>query len=214
MTSLILRTRYTFVIFFFSLLRLGPNGEPLRDVSRNLPSLQSSPPILTNPAPAPVAPPISNAAASLLSQPNLSSNLAALSNTLSGLTGVGALSNSVLSSAAASLGLGLGNDLSNSANNPAFSTSTSSYNTGGGGRGDFDLGVRNYSSSNNDDFGGGGGGRNNFGNGRAEPPRLSDTIIIRNVSLTQLCRLSPSQTLILTLLLAASRILDLAAFAR
>lgn len=154
---------------------LGPNGEPLRDVARNLPSLQSSPPMLNNPTPAPVAPPIANAAASLLSQPNLSSNLAALSNTLSGLTGVGALSNSVLSSAAASLGLGLGNDLNNSSNNPAFSTSTSSYNTGGR---DFDLGVRNYSSSNNDDF----GGRNSFGNGRADPPRSSDTIIIRNVS--------------------------------
>lgn len=157
---------------------IGPNGEPLRDVSRNLPSLQSSPPMLTNPAPAPVAPPISNAAASaLLSQPNLTSNLAALSNTLSGLTGVGALSNSVLSSAAASLGLGLGNDLSNSTNNPAFSTTTSSYNAGVGR--DFDLGpVRNYSSSNNDDF-----GRNSFGNGRADPPRSSDTIIIRNVSI-------------------------------
>jgi len=136
------------------------------------------------------APSIANAASLLASQPNLSSNLAALS-TLSGLNSV----SSVLSSAAASLGLtNLGGDISNAANNPAFSTSTSglggrgsgglsglgglsSLGVGGGGNNDlgFDLGSRNYSTS-NDDF-----GSRNYGNGRQESSRASDTIIIRNL---------------------------------
>lgn len=155
----------------YAFLYLGPNGEPLRDVARNLPSLQSNngP---GNSAPAPVAPPITNAA-SLLGQPNLASNLAALS----ALSGVSALSN--LSSAAGLSGLGLGGGLNNASDsNPAFSTSAA-YNSSSSAQNrssnDFDLGVnvRNYNTS-NDDFRGG------FGNGR-DNSRQSDTIIIRNV---------------------------------
>ncbi|XP_063709919.1 myelin expression factor 2 [Culicoides brevitarsis] len=149
-------------------LGLGPNGEPLRDVARNLPSLQSNngP---GNQVPAPVAPPITNAA-SLLGQPNLASNLAALS----ALSGVSALSN--LSSAAGLTGLGLGGALNNASDsNPAFSTSAA-YNTNSSvpnrSSNDFDLGVRSYSTQ--DDFRGG------FGNGR-DNSRQSDTIIIRNL---------------------------------
>lgn len=148
----------------------GPNGEPLRDVARNLPSLQSNngP---GNSAPAPVAPPITNAA-SLLGQPNLASNLAALS----ALSGVSALSN--LSSAAGLTSLGLGGGLNNASDsNPAFSTSAA-YNTNSSNQNrssnDFDMGVRSYNTA-NDDFRGG------FGNGR-DNSRQSDTIIIRNVS--------------------------------
>lgn len=147
-----------FLFVLFGLICLGPQGEPLRDVTRNLPSLQAGP--SGSSAPAPVAPPIANAA-SLLGQPNLASNLAALS-TLSNLTGVGALGN-----------LGLNSDL-NSNSNPAFTTSAG-FGSGGGGRSsnDFDLGVRSYNTA-NDDYGRGG-----F-NGRSD--RQSDTIIIRNVS--------------------------------
>lgn len=149
-------------------IHLGPNGEPLRDVARNLPSLQSNG--NNNSAPAPVAPPITNAA-SLLGQPNLASNLAALS----ALSGVNALSN--LSTAAGLSGLGLGGALNNASDsNPAFSTSAA-YNTNSSlqnrSSNDFDLGVRSYNTA-NDDFRGG------FGNGR-ENTRQSDTIIIRNV---------------------------------
>jgi len=140
-------------------LGLGPNGEPLRDVARNLPSLQPNSGA-NNSAPAPVAPPIANAA-SLLGQPNLASNLAALS-TLSNLTGVGGLG-----------GLGLGNDLNNSNSNPAFTTSAG-FNSGGGNRSgnDFDLGVRSYNTA-NDDYGRGYNGRGG--------DRQTDTIIIRNL---------------------------------
>lgn len=147
-----------FLFVLFGFICLGPQGEPLRDVTRNLPSLQAGP--SGSSAPAPVAPPIANAA-SLLGQPNLASNLAALS-TLSNLTGVGALGN-----------LGLNSDL-NSNSNPAFTTSAG-FGSGGGGRSsnDFDLGVRSYNTA-NDDYGRGG-----F-NGRSD--RQSDTIIIRNVS--------------------------------
>lgn len=156
----------------------------MRNVSANLPSLQANSNSLNSSAPAPVqAPAIASAASLLASQPGLTSNLAALS-TLSGLTGIGGLTSSALSSAAASLGLGLGNanDLSNSSNNPAFSTSASSFGNSGsgnrvGGNNDFDLGVRSYSTT-NDDFG------RNFGNGRQESSRSSDTIIIRNVRQT------------------------------
>lgn len=112
-----------------------------------------------------------------MGQPNLASNLAALS----ALSGVSALSN--LSSAAGLSGLGLGGALNNASDsNPAFSTSAA-YNTPSAApnrsSNDFDLGVnvRNYSTA-NDDFRG-------FGNGR-ENTRQSDTIIIRNVRKIQI----------------------------
>uniref|UniRef100_A0A336KI76 CSON010885 protein n=1 Tax=Culicoides sonorensis TaxID=179676 RepID=A0A336KI76_CULSO len=152
-------------------LGLGPNGEPLRDVARNLPSLQSNngP---GNSAPAPVAPPLSNAA-SLLGQPNLASNLAALS----ALSGVSALSNL---STAGLTGLGLGANLNSASDsNPAFSTSAA-YNTSSSvpnrSNNDFDMGggVRSYNTSSDDRFGG-------FGSNGRDNSRQSDTIIIRNL---------------------------------
>lgn len=183
---------------------LGPNGEPLRDVARNLPSAQSNSNSSSNnasnslsgmnnqsnSAPTPVAPPLG--ASSLLGPvPNnslsgLSSNLAALTNVvgLSGLTGVGALSNPNLLSTAASLsnlGLSLGgnsgaNDPQNSnTNQSSFNAyNTSNYNSS---RSDFDLGggVRNYNT--NDDY-----NSRNFGNGGNNRNGPSDTIIVRNVS--------------------------------
>jgi RNA recognition motif-containing protein len=148
---------------------LGPNGEPLRDVARNLPSLQQNNQSqqsqqnnmnnmnnLGNAAPTPVAAP-----SSILGPvPNannlgtLGSNLAALSNVV-GLSSLGGLSNPLLSTAAASLsslglaGLGGSNDQNNS--NQYNPSAANNYNTGyntGSGRSDFDLG------------GGGGGGQN------------------------------------------------------
>lgn len=102
---------------------LGPNGEPLRDVARNLPNSNSNNSLgmNQNSAPTPVAPPLTNASSLLGPVPNnsslsgLSSNLAALSNVVGGLSNLGglqgvqsALSNPLLSSAAA-LGLNLSN---------------------------------------------------------------------------------------------------------
>lgn len=188
---------------------LGPNGEPLRDVARNLPSAQSSSSSagangggnvlsslsnsLANSAPTPVAPPL-NAAASLLGPvPNnnlsgLSNNLAALSNVvgLTGLTGVGALSNPLLSTAASLSNLGLnlgsgGNDMGNSQNSNTNQSSFNAYNTSNynSSRNDFDLGsgVRNYNT--NDDYNSR-NFNNNGNNGRNNGP--SDTIVVRNVS--------------------------------
>lgn len=203
---------------------LGPNGEPLRDVARNLPTLQqgnnqNNNSVMQqqqqNSVPAPVAPPLSG---SLLGPvPNnslsgLSSNLAALSNVvgLSGLSGLSssALSNPLLSTAAnlSSLGLGLSsNDLQNSANsnsnyqNPSQNSySTSSFNTNNN-RSDYDLNsvnnsVRNYSTQPNDDYNRGYsslnlGSLNNGGTGRQnQNNKISDTIVIRNVSIQIICK--------------------------
>lgn len=190
---------------------LGPNGEPLRDVARNLPSAQSNSNSAgnntsnlsnslslnqSNSAPTPVAPPLSAASSLLGPVPNnnlsgLSSNLAALSNVVgltgltNSLTGVG-LSNPLLSTAASlsNLGLNLGggsNDLGNSGQNS--NTNQSSFNA---------YNTSNYNSSRND-FDLGSNVRNyntqnddynsrNFGNGNNGRNGPSDTIIVRNVS--------------------------------
>uniref|UniRef100_A0A182QN76 RRM domain-containing protein n=1 Tax=Anopheles farauti TaxID=69004 RepID=A0A182QN76_9DIPT len=101
---------------------LGPNGEPLKDVARNLPSLQQQntalqSATLANSAPTPVQPPLTasnllnSAATSNLS--GLNSNLAAQLSNVVGLSNLtGGLQSSLLSNAAAGLsnlsGLGLG----------------------------------------------------------------------------------------------------------
>lgn len=191
---------------------LGPNGEPLRDVARNIPNVQNAQNMqnlvnpltslsnslnqLQNVAPAPVQAP------SLLGPiPNNSSlsGLAAVVGNLSNLTG-GALSNPLLSSAAASLnslGINLNpnNDqmgnVQNQQQQNMGQSSFNSYNTSSGynsGNRNDDLSsyggggnnqIRNYNTSNNnDDYGSRFGGSSS--NSRKQP---SDTIIIRNVSL-------------------------------
>lgn len=203
---------------------LGPNGEPLRDVARNLPNVQNNPsqnlvsnmapnlnPLnslsnslsqLQNVAPAPVQAPTNSSLLGPIPNNNSLSNLAALSNVVGGLTNlsnVGALSNPLLSSAAASLnslGINLnanpGNDQMNQNQQSGMGQSSfNSYNTSSGynsnNRND-DMSpyggnqIRNYNTSSNDDgygsrFGGGGGGGSS--NSRKQP---SDTILVRNVS--------------------------------
>jgi RNA recognition motif-containing protein len=120
---------------------LGPNGEPLRDVARNLPNTQSNSNVnsgnnsnntlanmgnsfsnTANSAPTPVAPPLSGTSSILGPVPNnslsgLSSNLAALSNVV-GLTGLtssltGGV-NPLLSTAASLSNLGLNLGVGNS----------------------------------------------------------------------------------------------------
>lgn len=153
---------------------LGPNGEPLRDVARNLPNMQQSNMstmnmLNTNPAPVPVAPPLNGPSSILGPVPN-TANIAGLNtnllNNVVGLSNLSALSNPLLSSAAASLntlGLNLGgsggsasgvgsvasgNDLSqisnavNSSSNVGYNTQPNSF----GNPGSFSS---NYSSSNN-----------------------------------------------------------------
>ncbi|KFB44314.1 myelin expression factor 2 [Anopheles sinensis] len=92
---------------------LGPNGEPLKDVARNLPSLQQQntalqSSALTNSAPTPVQPPLTasnllnSAATNNLS--GLNSNLAAQLSNVVGLSNLtGGLQNTLLSNAAAGL---------------------------------------------------------------------------------------------------------------
>jgi RNA recognition motif-containing protein len=181
---------------------LGPNGEALRDVARNLPNIQNNPaqnniPSLNaaniNPlntltssltqlqniasAPAPVAPPNS----SLLGVPSNSnlSNLAALSNVVGGLTSLSNANINPLLSSAAALGLNLNTSAANDVGSNQMSQSFNSYNTSGfsSGRNDDSFNsVRNYNTS-NDDY-----GSRNFGNSsgisRKQP---SDTVLIRNV---------------------------------
>lgn len=199
---------------------LGPNGEPLRDVARNLPNLQNNPAQnaaannamnsintlnsisnslsqLQNQAsvPTPVAPP-----SSLLGPvPNnnslsgLTSNLAALTNVVGGLGNLGALSNPLLSSAAASLnslGINLNsNDVGSSQQQQSFNAyNTSGGFNSGGGRDDMSFGgnqIRNYNTSSNDDY-----NSRNFGNtgGNTSRKQPSDTIIVRNVSFLEHCK--------------------------
>lgn len=203
---------------------LGPNGEPLRDVARNLPNVQNNPsqniasnmaanlnPLnslsnslsqLQNVAPSPVQAPTNSSLLGPIPNNNSLSGLAALSNVVGGLTNlsnVGALSNPLLSSAAASLN-SLGINLNANAGNDQMNqqqqqsnmgqSSFNSYNTSSGysnNRND-DMGqyggnqqIRNYNTSSNDDYGSrfGGGSSNNNNNSRKQP---SDTILVRNVS--------------------------------
>lgn len=185
---------------------LGPNGEPLRDVARNLPNVQNNPqqnmpnmaaninPLtslsnslsqLQNVAPAPVQAP-----ASLLGPiPNNNlSGLAAVVGNLSNLT-----NNPLLSSSLNSLGINLNpNDQMGSVQSQQQQnmgqSSFNSYNTSSGfnsGNRNDDMSpygggnnqIRNYNTSSNDDYGSRFGGSSS--NSRKQP---SDTIIIRNVS--------------------------------
>lgn len=198
---------------------LGPNGEPLRDVARNLPNLQNNPAqnaaannamnsintlnsisnslsqLQNQSVPTPVAPP-----SSLLGPvPNnnslsgLTSNLAALTNVVGGLGSLGALSNPLLSSAAASLNslginLNSGNDVGSSQQQSFNAYNTSGgFNSGGGGRNDdMSFGgnqIRNYNTSSNDDY-----NSRNFGNtgGNTSRKQPSDTIIVRNVRIIEI----------------------------
>jgi RNA recognition motif-containing protein len=177
---------------------LGPNGEPLKDVARNLPSLQnqnqnSNSQSMGQSAPAPVAPPMTGSSSILGPVPNanlssLSGNLAALSNVVGLSNLAGNLPNSLLSNAAASLST-LGG-LTALANASGDSGGNSGYNQGyqSGGFGsnrsvnDFDMGssnVRSYNTQPNDDYGRSyGGGMNNGARNK-----ISDTIVIRNVSI-------------------------------
>lgn len=96
---------------------LGPNGEPLKDVARNLPSLQQNNQLQNNPiqnaTPTPVQPPLGGNLLSSGALSGLNSNLAAQLSSVVGLSNLtGNLQNSILSNAAAA-GLsnltGLGN---------------------------------------------------------------------------------------------------------
>ena len=176
---------------------LGPNGEPLKDVARNLPNVQNNPQPNLNPlssftnslsqlqnvAPAPVQAP-----ASLLGPiPNLSgnNNLSGLAAVVGSLANGGALSNPLLSSAAASLNslginLNAGTNDSNQQQSSFNSYNTSSGYNAGNRNDEMPFGgannqIRNYNTS-NDDYGSRFGGSSN--NSRKQP---SDTIIIRNV---------------------------------
>lgn len=200
---------------------LGPNGEPLKNVKFNLPNVQNNPSqnvaatnalnsinnlntlnsisnslsqLQNQPVPAPVAAPPNSLLGPVPNANSLSgltSNLAALTNVVGGLGGLGALSNPLLSSAAASLnslginlGSGGGNDVGSSQQQQQ---SFNAYNTSGGFNSnrldDNSYGnnqIRNYNTSSNDDY-----NSRNFGNtgGNTSRKQPSDTIIVRNVSL-------------------------------
>lgn len=190
---------------------LGPNGEPLRNVASNLPSLQQNqnssvqaPSMMDNNS----GGGIGSLGNSTLASNNLTNQLAALNNVFGNLSG-GTLPNSLLSTAANlnNLGLNLGgsgnNDLPapNSNSGGGYqSTGGNNYNSSfgsgnlGSSRSDFDLGgtggsVRNYNTRPQDDFGRGGGNIGNLGgfmnngnNGSINQQRTSDTIVIKNVS--------------------------------
>lgn len=196
---------------FLQGIGLGPNGEPLRDVARNLPNVQNNPSqnaasnnamntlnSISNslsqlqnqaPVPAPVAAPANSLLGPVPNANSLSgltSNLAALTNVVGGLGGLGALSNPLLSSAAASLNslginLNSGNDVGPSQQSFNAYNTSSGFNSGG--RNDDMLfgqnQIRNYNTSSNDDY-----NSRNFGNtsGNTSRKQPSDTIIVRNVS--------------------------------
>jgi hypothetical protein len=153
-------------------------------------------------APAPVAAPQNSSILGVPTNTNLS-NLAALSNVVGGLTslgGVSALSNPLLSTAAAaslnSLGINLNaasaqNDVQNQ-NQQGMNQSFNAYNTSGGssynpGNRNDDMSsfggsqIRNYNTS-NDDY----NNSRNFGGSSVSRKPPSDTILVRNVS-TSVC---------------------------
>jgi RNA recognition motif-containing protein len=194
---------------------LGPNGEPLRDVARNLPNVQNNPAqnlaqsqainnintlssisnslsqLQNQPVPAPVAAPPNS---SLLGPVPNNNSLSGLTNNLASIVGnlggLGALSNPLLSSAAASLN-SLGINLNNSGGQDLGQQqnqqqSFNAYNTSAGfssgsARDEMPYGgsqIRNYNTSSNDDY-----NSRNFGNtgGTTSRKQPSDTIIVRNV---------------------------------
>lgn len=157
---------------------LGPNGEPLKDVARNLPSLQQNNQnnSIQNSAPTPVQPPLAGnllgAAGNNLS--GLNTNLAAQLSSVVGLSNLtGNLQNSLLSNAAAA-GLsnltGLGNlgaaaggagGLGGGLGGIGGSGGSGLAGLGslGGGGNDGGLGGGNFNQSySSGGFGGGGGG--------------------------------------------------------
>ncbi|XP_058824366.1 myelin expression factor 2 [Topomyia yanbarensis] len=167
---------------------LGPNGEPLKDVARNLPSLQQNNQIQNNPiqnaAPTPVQAPLTSnllgAAGNNLS--GLNSNLAAQLSSVVGLSNLtGNLQNSILSNAAAAslsnlTGLGNlgggagGGGLGGLGGGNSALAGLGSLGGGGGGN-DGGLGGGNYNQNYNssgggfgNSGGGGGGGVGNRGN--------------------------------------------------
>lgn len=193
---------------------LGPAGEPLRDVARNLPNVQNNPAQnmaqnqainnintlnsisnslsqLTNqPVPVPVAaPPNSSLLGPVPNSNSLSGLTSNLASIVGNLGGLGALSNPLLSSAAASLnslGINLNNsgqDMGQSQNQQSFNAyNTSAGFSSGSGRDEMPYGgsqIRNYNTSSNDDY-----NSRNFGNtgGNTSRKQPSDTIIVRNVS--------------------------------
>lgn len=197
---------------------LGPNGEPLRDVARNLPNVQNNPAqnmaqnqainnintlnslsnslsqLQNQPVPAPVAPPNSSLLGPVPNSNSLSGLTSNLASIVGNLGGLGALSNPLLSSAAASLnslGINLNNNVGqdmNQSQNQQQQQSFNTYNTtagfssGGGRIDDMPYGgsqIRNYNTSSNDDY-----NSRNFGNtgGNTSRKQPSDTIIVRNVS--------------------------------
>lgn len=191
---------------------LGPNGEPLRDVARNLPNVQNNPSqnaqnsMNINPlstlqqlnAPAPVAAPQNSSLLGVPASNNLSGLAALTNNLVGGLTGLGvgnvsALQNPLLSSAAASLNslginlnAGNSNDVGPSQSQSMNQASFNAYNTSG-----FNSGNRN------DDLSSFGGNQirnyntsnddynssRNFGGSSGSRKQPSDTILVRNVSL-------------------------------
>ncbi|XP_062559130.1 myelin expression factor 2 [Armigeres subalbatus] len=148
---------------------LGPNGEPLKDVARNLPTLQQNNQVqnnsIQNAAPTPVQPPLG---ANLLSAASgLNSNLAAQLSSVVGLSNLtGNLQNSLLSNAAAGLSnlTGLGN--LTGAGGGGLAGLGGSGNSGlaglgslGGGGNDGGLGGNNFNQNySSGAFGGSGGG--------------------------------------------------------
>lgn len=148
---------------------LGPNGEPLKDVARNLPSLQQNNQIQNNPiqnaAPTPVQPPLAGNILGAASN-NISTNLAAQLSSVVGLSNLtGNLQNSLLSNAAAA-GLsnltGLGNLAGGGGGGLGAigSSGSSGLNLGslGGGNNDGNF-NQNYSSGGFGNNGNGGGNR-------------------------------------------------------
>jgi RNA recognition motif-containing protein len=196
---------------------LGPNGEPLKNVKFNLPNVQNNPAqnvqannainninsfttSLSNslsqlqnqaPVPAPVAAPVNSSLLGPIPNNSLSGLTNNLAAVVGGLGGLSALSNPLLSSAAASLnslGINLNsnnNDVGPSQNQQSFNAyNTSGGFNSGGGRDDMPYGgaqIRNYNTSSNDDY-----NSRNFGNtggGNTSRKQPSDTIIVKNVRL-------------------------------
>lgn len=192
----------------------------LNNISNSLSQLQNQ-----GNVPAPVAAPNSSILGPVPNTSSLSgltNNLAALTNVVGGLGGLG-LSNPLLSSAAASLN-SLGINLNSGGGNDIVpqQQSFNAYNTSSGfssGNGGFNTArdempyggsqIRNYNTSSNDDY-----NSRNFGNtggGNTSRKQPSDTIIVRNVSkLSGFMRSQASSSY----LLPASINLDVAKLAR
>lgn len=215
---------------------LGPNGEPLKNVKFNLPNIQNNPAqniqatnainsintlnSLTNSltqlqnqnVPAPVAAPTNSSILGPVPNNNnlsgLTSNLAALTNVVGGLGGLGALSNPLLSSAAASLnslGINLsgGNDVGQSQNQQSFNAynTSSGFNSNNNGGG-FNSNNAGFNSGNQGGFNGGGSSRDEMPYGGSQIRNYNtssnDDYNVRNFGNTgaNTSRKQPSDTII------------------